>query len=76
MSLLERIERGRMPRIGEQVEIYQKKHLLAAGTVIAIDASTVSIAGKNDLIDLDTTELRRGLGDGSIEVRRRLDNRA
>jgi hypothetical protein len=70
MSLLRRIQQGGMPRPGEVVEIYQHNALLAAGTVVAVDEKTVSVAGKRGLIDLDTTELRRGLSDGSIRIHR------
>ena len=70
MSLLRRIDQGRMPHPGETVQIYQHNRLLAAGVVIAVDSSTVSIAGNQGLIDLDTAELRRGLSDGTITVER------
>lgn len=70
MSLLQRFGANRMPRPGEVVEVYQHNRLLARGTVIAVDRQTVSIAGEDGLIDLDTQELQRGLGDGSIRVRR------
>lgn len=75
MNLLRRIHGNRMPRPGENVEIYQHNRLLAAGVVVAADAQTVSIAGDRGLVDLDTTELRRGLQDGSIVVERPLDHR-
>lgn len=70
MGLLKRLEWGMMPRPGENVEIYQHQRLVAEGTVITVDAHTVTIAGPGGLIDLDTTELRRGLNDGSIIVKR------
>jgi hypothetical protein len=70
MSLLRRIEGSRLPRPGETVEVYQLNRLLAAGTVVAADAQTITIAGVRGLIDLDTEEVRRGLRDGSIEVKR------
>jgi hypothetical protein len=70
MSLLRRLQWGMMPRPGENVAIYQHERLIAAGVVIAADAKTVTIAGVNGLIDLDTTELRRGLNDGSIIIKR------
>jgi len=70
MSLLRRIYGSRMPRPGENVAIYQHSRLLAQGYVISVDSQSVSIAGANGLVDLDTTELRRGLHDGSIEVQR------
>lgn len=59
-----------MPRPGETVEIYQFNRLLAAGVVVVADSQMVSVAGAMGLIDLDTTELRRGLHDGSIVVKR------
>lgn len=71
MSLLRRIEWGMMPRPGENVEIFQHQRLLASGVVVAADAHTVTIAGGGGLVDLDTTELRRGLNDGTIIVKRR-----
>jgi len=70
MSLLRRLQWGMMPRPGENVEVYQHERLIAAGTVIASDAKTITIAGSDGLVDLDTTELRRGLNDGSIIVKR------
>lgn len=69
MSLLRRIW-PTIPRPGEQVEIHQHNRLLAAGTVVAADAKTVTIASRKGLIDLDTNALRRGIHDGSIVVRR------
>jgi hypothetical protein len=70
MSLLRRIQQGGLPRPGEVVEVYQHDTLLAAGTVVAVDEQTVSVADKRGLVDLDTTELRRGLSDGSIRIYR------
>lgn len=70
MSLLQRIQASRMPQPGETVEIYQHNRLLAAGVVVAADAHTITIAGRRGLIDLDTTEVRRGLHDGSVVVKR------
>jgi hypothetical protein len=70
MSLLERIRGYRLPRPGETVQVYQHHRLIASGVVVAVDAETVSIASDKGLIDLDTTELRRGLADGSIEIKR------
>ena len=70
MNLLQRLEASRMPRPGETVEIYQHNRLLASGMVIAVDIQSVSIAGEAGLIDLDTNELRRGLNDGTITVKR------
>lgn len=70
MSLLQRLNASRMPRPGEHVEIYQHNRLLAQGVVVAVDGHTVSIAGPSGLVDLDTNELRRGLHDGSITVKR------
>lgn len=72
MSLLRYFE-SRMPHPGETVQIYQHNRLLAAGLVVSVDARTVTIAGAMGLVDLDTTELRRGLGDGSITVKRQGD---
>ncbi|HEX2907789.1 MAG TPA: hypothetical protein VHO69_13050 [Phototrophicaceae bacterium] len=69
MSLLRRIERNRMPQVGEVVRIFQHERLLAGGRVICADHHCVSVAGKG-LIDLDTDELRRGLNDGSIRIER------
>lgn len=69
MSLLRRLM-GRMPRPGETVEIYQLNRLLAAGTVVAMDEKTVTVADSRGLIDLDTETLRRGLNDGSISIKR------
>jgi hypothetical protein len=74
MSLLRRLERGMMPRPGENVEIFQHNRLIASGIVVAADAHTVTVAGAHGLIDLDTTELRRGLHDGSIIVKRRRED--
>jgi len=59
-----------MPRPGETVRIYHRNRLLASGIVVIVDTQTVSIAGAQGLIDLDTTELRRGLNDGTITVER------
>ncbi len=73
MSLLRRIEWGMMPRPGETVEIFQHQRLLAEGLVITVDTRTITIASPDGLVDLDTTELRRGLKDGSIIVKRRRD---
>lgn len=73
MSLLQRIEWGMMPRPGETVEIFQHERLLAEGLVITVDSTSVTIASPGGLVDLDTTELRRGLKDGSIIVKRRRD---
>lgn len=70
MSLLRRLQWGMMPRPGENVAIYQHERLIASGVVIASDAKTVTIAGGSGLVDLDTAELRRGLNDGSIIVKR------
>ena len=70
MNLLQRLEASRMPRPGENVQIYQRHHLLAAGVVVAVDSQTVSIAGAKGLIDLDTSQLRQGLNNGSITVKR------
>ncbi len=58
-----------MPREGEYVEIFDLGRLVATGTVIVVDAETVSIAGRG-ITDLDTMELRRGLNDGSMTIRR------
>ena len=73
MSLLRRFNESRMPRPGETVQIYQFNRLLASGVVVAVDTQTVSIAGRRGLVDLDTAELRRGLGDGTITVKRQYD---
>ena len=73
MSMLRRIEGNRMPRPGETVRIYQHNHLLAEGTVVASDSHTVSIAGQGGIVDLDTSEMRRGLYDGTITVQRPVD---
>jgi hypothetical protein len=73
MGLLRRLEWGMMPRPGEHVEIYQHERLIASGVVVAADARTVTVAGVRGLIDLDTTELRRGLHDGTIIVKRNRD---
>ena len=70
MSLLDRIQRNRMPRPGEEIEVYQHNRLLAAGVVVNIDVETVTIADSSGLIDLDTKELRRGINDGSISIKR------
>lgn len=70
MSLLRRLKWGMMPRPGEHVEVYQHERMIAAGVVVASDAHTVTIAGGAGLVDLDTTELRRGLHDGTITVKR------
>lgn len=69
MSLLRRIERSRLPQVGEMVRVFHHEHLLASGRVICSDHQFVSIAG-NGIIDLDTEELRRGLNDGSIRIER------
>lgn len=69
MSLLERISAG-MPRAGEHVVIYRFGQKLAHGFVITMDSVTVTIAEPQGLIDLDTLELRRGLNDGTISIRR------
>lgn len=69
MGLLDLVYRNRMPHEGDEVEIYQRHQLLAAGTVISLDHKTVTIADRSGLIDLDTDELRRGLNDGSIHIR-------
>lgn len=70
MSLLDYFNRRRMPRPGEQVQIFQHHRLLAAGVVVSSDSQTVTVAGDRGLIDLDTEELRRGLYDGSIVIQR------
>lgn len=72
MSLLRRLRERNMPRPGEDVAIYQNNHLLAAGKVIAVDNSTVTIAADDGLVDLDTEQVRRGIHDGSIEIKREL----
>jgi hypothetical protein len=69
MSLLRRIERSRLPRLGELVKILQHNRVIAHGRVIAADHRSTTIAG-NGLIDLDTEALRRGINDGSIRVER------
>lgn len=71
MSLLRRIERSRLPQVGEIVRVFQHERLLASGRVICSDHHFVSIAGKG-IVDLDTDELRRGLNDGSIRIEREL----
>lgn len=69
MSLLRRIERNRMPQVGETIKVFLHERLLASGQVICSDHQSVSIAGKG-IVDLDTDELRRGLNDGSIRIER------
>lgn len=69
-SLLRIIRSGGMPHVGEYVEVYQHKQLLAGGNVITADQSMISIAGTSGIVDLDTLELRRGLFDGSITIKR------
>jgi hypothetical protein len=69
MSLLRRLERTRLPRVGETVKVYQHERLIASGQVISVDHQFVTIAG-NGLVDLDTEELRRGLHDGSVRIKR------
>lgn len=71
MSLLRRLESRMMPRPGEDVDVFQHEQMIASGVVVASDSKTVTIASMRGLIDLDTTELRRGLNDGSISVKRR-----
>lgn len=74
MSLLKRIREFGMPRPGEFVEVYQKRQLIAAGTVVAVDRATVTIAeARGGLVDLDTDMLRSGLRDGSISIQRPRD---
>lgn len=70
MSLLQRIQRNRMPRPGEIVQVYQHNRLLAAGVVVNVDTDTVTIADVGGLIDLDTVEVRRGINDGTITINR------
>lgn len=68
-SLIQRISRT-LPREGEYVQIFEGHSKIAEGTVIAIDEQFITIAGPHTLIDLDTFELRRGLNDGSVSIRR------
>ena len=76
MSLLRRLRERMLPKVGEVVAVYQDGRLLAEGTVVAADKHTITIAGARGLVDLDTDTLRRGLGDGTISVKRntRIDN--
>jgi hypothetical protein len=69
MSLLGRIERNRLPRLGEQVKIFQDERMIAHGIVIVANHHSITIVGR-ELIDLDTEALRRGINDGSIRVER------
>jgi len=69
MSLLRRVNRNRLPRLGEYVKIYQHERMIAHGLVILADHRSVTIAG-NGLINLDTESLRRGINDGSIRIER------
>jgi hypothetical protein len=69
MSLLKRIESSRLPRVGENVRIFQYEQLIASGQVICADHHFISVAG-NGIVDLDTDEVRRGLHDGSIHIER------
>jgi hypothetical protein len=71
LSLLRRIERNRMPQVGEIVKVFQHEQLIASGQVICSDHRFISIAGKG-IVDLDTDELRRGLNDGSIRIEREM----
>ncbi|MFW5772621.1 MAG: hypothetical protein ACOCZH_04780 [Phototrophicaceae bacterium] len=68
-SLLQRIGRT-LPREGEYVQIFEGYSKIAEGTVVTADEQNVTIAGRHGLIDLDTFELRRGLNDGSLSIRR------
>jgi hypothetical protein len=68
-GLIQRISRV-LPREGEYVQIFEGHSKIAEGTVIAIDEQFITIAGQHNLIDLDTFELRRGLNDGSVTIRR------
>jgi hypothetical protein len=72
MSLLRRLERHRLPRLGEYVTVLEYGKMLAKGNVIGADSQYITIAGKG-IIDLDTEALRRGLGDGTIEIVREDD---
>lgn len=72
MSLLRRIERNRLPQVGEVVRIFQHGRLIASGRVICSDRQFVSVAGRG-IVDLDTDELRRGLNDGSIRIEREVN---
>ena len=69
MSLLRRVERNRLPRLGEQVKIFQDERMIAHGIVIVANHRSVTVVGK-ELIDLDTESLRRGINDGSIRIER------
>ena len=69
MSLLRRIERNRMPQVGEVIKVFQHERLIASGRVICSDHQFISVAGKG-IVDLDTDELRRGMNDGSIRIER------
>jgi hypothetical protein len=68
MSLIRRLMGG-IPRPGELVEIYERGRKIAAGRVIIVDEKIITIAGKG-IFDLDIAELRRGMSDGSIVVKR------
>lgn len=68
-GLLQRIAQS-LPREGEYVQVFEGYTKIAEGTVVAADESTVTIASQHSLIDLDTFELRRGLHDGSVSIRR------
>ncbi|MCB9452317.1 MAG: hypothetical protein H6672_12830 [Anaerolineaceae bacterium] len=72
MSLLRRLERHRLPRVGEYVTILEYGKTLAKGSVIGVDHLYITIAGKG-IIDLDTEALRRGLSDGTVEIIREND---
>ena len=69
MSLLRRSEGSRLPRVGENVRIFQYEQLVASGQVICADHRFISVAG-NGIVDLDTDQVRRGLHDGSIRIER------
>lgn len=72
MSLLRRLERHRLPRLGEYVTVLEYGKLLAKGSVIGANSQYITIAGKG-IVDLDTDALRRGLNDGTVEIIREDD---
>ncbi|MBZ0274657.1 MAG: hypothetical protein K8I60_00850 [Anaerolineae bacterium] len=67
MSLLRRLERHRLPRLGEYITVYEFGKMIARGNVISVDSRYTTIAG-DGIVDLDTDALRRGLNDGTIEI--------
>jgi hypothetical protein len=65
------------PRKGEQIALFQNGRMVVEGMVIHSSDSSVSVLDKNGYVtELDSDELRRGIEDRSVVVKKTKPNQA